>query len=93
MAIQRAAQIFVQGRVQGVGFRHFAKQRAELHQIRGFVRNLVDGRVEVVGVGSRPAIKALIEDLQRGPPASEVQKCQIQWRTEPNFFQNFSIRL
>jgi len=93
LATKKGVQILVMGRVQGVGFRHFTKVKAELNQIQGFVRNLADGRVEVVGVGKRPALEALIKELQLGPPASKVQKCFAQWQAAPDFFANFSIRL
>ena len=93
MITQTEVQVLVTGRVQGVGFRHFTKVKAELHHIRGFVQNLADGRVEVVGVGTRSALEALIEDLHIGPPASQVQKCLSKWQVIPDFFPNFSIRL
>ena len=85
--------LLVAGRVQGVGFRHFTKEKAELKQIRGFVRNLADGRVEVVGVGKRPALEDFIKELESGPPASKVQKCFAEWQAASDFFANFSIRL
>ena len=47
------ARILISGRVQGVGYRYFARLRAEIHRITGNVRNLPDGSVEVVAEGSR----------------------------------------
>ena len=74
MATEKGVQILVTGRVQGVGFSHFTEVKAELNQIRGFVRNLADARVEVVGVGKRPALEALIKELQLGAPGKQGTK-------------------
>jgi len=62
----------VSGRVQGVGFRWFVFQRAQALGLRGWVSNLPDGRVDVCACGSRDALKAMEEALQRGPMAAAV---------------------
>ena len=60
------------GRVQGVFYRASTRQRAQELGCRGYARNLADGRVEVLAVGQPAAVHALIEWLQRGPPAAHV---------------------
>ena len=60
------------GRVQGVGFRYFAQRAAAKHQVRGFVANLDDGRVEAFVEGSERAVAAFKDDLTAGPPFSDV---------------------
>lgn len=62
----------VSGRVQGVGFRWFVLREATLLGLAGYVRNLGDGTVEVVALGSLPALASLEEALGRGPPAARV---------------------
>jgi acylphosphatase len=62
----------VSGRVQGVGFRWFVVSHAEALGVRGWVRNLPDGSVEVVAVGEPGAIERLDARLSAGPPGSFV---------------------
>ena len=61
------ATIFVQGRVQGVGFRWWVRARALELGLIGFARNLVDGRVEVCAQGDPAAVAALRALLESGP--------------------------
>ena len=64
----------VTGRVQGVGFRWWTRRAAESLGLRGSVRNLPDGSVEVQVAGPRDAVARLEESLHRGPPASRVDR-------------------
>ena len=63
MSTDAAIHVFVSGRVQGVGFRFFVRAKASAYGLDGFVRNLPDGRVEVVAAGERPVLKGFIENL------------------------------
>lgn len=74
------------GRVQGVGFRAFVQREARARGLTGFVRNLPDGRVEVVGVGDADGIAALAETCGRGPLGSHVTRAEItDWAGETDF--------
>jgi len=55
------AHVFVSGRVQGVFFRHETRREARMRGVKGWVRNLPDGRVEAVFEGEEEAVKELIE--------------------------------
>jgi len=68
-----ARHYLVSGEVQGVGFRFFAQRVAARHQVVGYVRNLPDGRVEVIAHGEPDALDALERWLWQGPPAAEVE--------------------
>ena len=63
----------VSGRVQGVGFRFFTQREADKIGVSGFVRNLDDGRVEVVASGSAEQLAKLRAALERGPRFSSVE--------------------
>jgi len=63
---------FVSGQVQGVSFRAFTYESATDLKLTGWVRNLTDGRVEIVAEGSQKAIDQLLEKVKKGPPASRV---------------------
>lgn len=67
-----AARFLVEGRVQGVFFRASARAQAENLGVRGYARNLGDGRVEVLAVGDEGAVNALERWLWQGPPAAHV---------------------
>jgi len=65
-------KFFISGDVQGVGFRYFAQRSAARHQVRGYVRNLEDGRVEVLAEGGILAVTAFLDDMAAGPTNSRV---------------------
>lgn len=67
-----ARRYLISGVVQGVGYRFFAVRAARERGVRGWVRNLPDGRVEVLAVGPLEALQVLREDLRRGPRGSRV---------------------
>lgn len=83
----------VRGRVQGVFFRNFARNSAEVVGVSGWVRNLSDDRtVEVVAEGSRKSLKALLADLRSGPPRSHVEDVEVEWLPASGEFDGFTIR-
>lgn len=67
-----ARRFLVSGRVQGVGFRYFTQQAAERQQLTGVVRNLADGRVEVLAEGDAAALDLLEARLRQGPSRARV---------------------
>ena len=67
-----ARKFFIRGQVQGVGYRYFAQRSAARHQIRGYVKNLKDGRVEAFAQGAERAVEAFKHDLTAGPTYSSV---------------------
>jgi len=76
------ANVVVSGRVQGVGFRFFAVGVAEQLGITGWVRNLNDGRVEVVAYGVRGMLEVMIARLRQGPSAATVSDVDVAWCAE-----------
>lgn len=68
----RAREFLIAGRVQGVGFRFFARETAVREGLRGFVRNLEDGRVEVQAEGDQAALERFERALHQGPPGAEI---------------------
>ncbi|MFN0084125.1 MAG: acylphosphatase [Blastocatellia bacterium] len=67
-----ARRFLISGFVQGVGYRFFAMRAAARHQVRGIVRNLPDGRVEVTVEGDRGAMADFKSELATGPSLAEV---------------------
>jgi acylphosphatase len=81
----------VSGRVQGVGFRFFVIRKARALGLAGEVRNLADGRVEVLAAGSRPALEELEEALRQGPSLSRVDRVQTEWDVPVSQINEFEI--
>jgi acylphosphatase len=71
-----ARKFLIKGNVQGVGFRYFAQRAAARHQVRGYVRNLDDGRVEAFAEGPEKAVELFGLDLAAGPTYSRVEEVE-----------------
>ncbi len=84
-------QAVVRGRVQGVGFRYFARQRAEVWGVSGFVRNQPDGSVEIHAEGASEALSAFEADLRQGPSFGRVDDATIV-SIKARGFEGFEIR-
>lgn len=79
----RAVRYLVSGRVQGVGYRYFVLRQAQALGMSGWVRNLRDGRVEVLAAGSDGALAALEGSLWSGPPYAHVLEVSSQEAKPP----------
>jgi acylphosphatase len=87
-----AKRYYVSGTVQGVGYRYFAERAAAQFGIRGYVRNLRDGRVEVYAIGPADSLASLRERLERGPIGASVEEVtEEDAPIEPRFHMGFSI--
>ena len=71
------AEIFVSGRVQGVGFRRFARNAADRFGVECNPINLRDGRVFVLAEGRREALELLINELRKGPTFARVENVNV----------------
>ena len=71
-----ARHYFISGEVQGVGFRFFAQRIASRHQVVGYVRNLADGRVEVLAEGTPEGVEGFKHDLAAGPQHAHVEQVE-----------------
>lgn len=67
-----ARRLYISGEVQGVGYRFFAQRSSARHQVRGYVKNLSDGRVEVLVEGQPAAVEKFKQDLAAGPVNATV---------------------
>ena len=83
---------WVCGRVQGVGYRHFAWTEARRLDVAGWVRNEADGRVQVVAEGEKAALDDLLAALHRGPSWARVQDVEASWKDATGEFSTFDVR-
>jgi acylphosphatase len=84
--MEKAYQITVKGRVQGVGFRYFAAKRAQALGLKGFVKNTNDGNVYIEAQGQEDQLIAFVEEIKKGPILSRVDKMIVN----ENILQDFS---
>jgi len=83
--------IRVYGRVQGVGFRAFVTQNANLFNIKGWVRNVDRDQVETHTEGTQEKLERFLEKVKTGPGASNVKECDFEWGEYRDEFKNFKV--
>ncbi|MDK2796068.1 MAG: acylphosphatase [Archaeoglobaceae archaeon] len=86
-----AVEIYVSGVVQGVGFRYYTSKIAKELGIKGFVKNLPDGRVYIYAVGEKNALEKFISYVRQGPPLAVVRDVEIR-SAELKEFERFEVR-
>lgn len=88
----RATRILVTGAVQGVGFRYHARRAARVLGLRGYVRNLPDGRVEAVASGPEDGLTRFLAEIRRGPRGSRVDDIETMDAELDDGLDTFLIR-
>jgi acylphosphatase len=83
---------WIDGHVQGVGFRYFVRESAGILAITGWVRNLHDGRVELVAEGERDVLEKLLEEVHQGPRGSQVTQVRVDWGLGNGGFDGFRVQ-
>jgi len=88
----KRVHIIIRGRVQGVGFRFFVRDRARQLTLSGWVRNRADGGVEVVAEGKDRCLQQLVALCNNGPFGAIVRDMTVEWQESSGEFPNFVIR-
>ena len=82
----------VAGRVQGVYYRASTQEQARALGLRGWVRNLPDGRVELRAQGTRGRVEALLAWCRKGPPSARVASVDVDWEApDPELPASFRV--
>jgi acylphosphatase len=87
-----ARHVFYSGRVQGVGFRYTARHIAQRFAVTGFVRNLPDGRVELLAEGPRAELDQLLTQIAE-QMADHIRRADIQEVPVTGRFDSFEIAM
>lgn len=82
----------VRGRVQGVGYRAFARDQARRLGLAGWVRNEPDGSVRAVAEGPRTVLEQYLHALERGPAMARVEGVTPYWSAASGEFEGFGVR-
>jgi acylphosphatase len=85
------AHVYVSGLVQGVFFRSNTKRMADMLGVKGWVKNLPDGRVEAVFEGEKEAVASMVEWCHKGPPDAVVEHVEVIWEEYKGEFKDFRI--
>ncbi|MGA2130266.1 MAG: acylphosphatase [Candidatus Pacearchaeota archaeon] len=83
--MKKSVRVYIDGTVQGIFYRAFVKENAEKENVKGFVRNLEDGRVEVFLEGDIENVDKMVELCKTGPKHSDIKKVEVK----PEKFQDF----
>jgi acylphosphatase len=83
--------VYYSGRVHGVGFRATVRQLACGYEVTGTVRNLPDGRVELIAEGTRSELKAFLEGIAQSELSGFIAKQAESWQPAPGNLRGFTI--
>ncbi|TSC75880.1 MAG: acylphosphatase [Parcubacteria group bacterium Gr01-1014_30] len=86
------AHIFVSGSVQGVLFRDSARRKARKLKVKGWVRNLPDGRVEIIAEGEKDRVEQMINWARTGTILARVDNVDFEFEEYKGEFDDFEIR-
>jgi len=86
------AHVWVQGRVQAVGFRAYVEYSARQIGVTGWVRNVGYDTVEAVVEGERAKVERFIEMMKEGPRGSRVDESKVEWENPTGEFAEFGVR-
>ena len=90
--VKRRVHVFYSGRVQGVGFRATAEETAQQFHVVGWVKNLRDGRVELVAEADESTLQQFLTELRTGPMKNFIHQLEISWSNASDTFDEFEIR-
>ncbi len=90
-AAPKRMQVFFSGTVQGVGFRFTAERLARRFPVTGYVRNLNDGRVEVVAEGQETVLVEFLTAIRESGMKNYIQNVEAHWSNAEDLFKRFSI--
>jgi len=83
--------VYYAGLVQGVGFRYSVRALVNGFEVTGTVRNLGDGRVELIAEGERAELEGLLEAVRQSDVGRFIRREQLDWRDAINEFRSFEI--
>lgn len=86
------AHLIISGRVQGVFYRASCEEVARQYGLKGWVKNVPTGQVEVLAQGEKEKIEKLIGWCKKGPPSARVNNIKIEWQEALEVFDRFEVK-
>jgi len=90
--VTASVQVFYEGNVQGVGFRWSVRHIAKGFDVTGSIRNLHDGRVELLAAGNEDEVRAFLEAILQSELRAHIRKHTETPLADPRAFRGFEIR-
>jgi acylphosphatase len=84
--------VVIEGRVQGVGFRHSTTRKARSLKLKGWVKNRSDGKVEAAFEGDEEALSTMLDWCRKGPTFASVSNVEADWEEGVQQFDSFQVR-
>jgi len=89
--MQKSCYVIIRGRVQGVGYRWFARERAMVLNLNGYVKNLANGDVEVFAQGEENNLNEYLILLKKGPSFSNVTDLKVDFGEPDKRYKEFGV--
>ncbi len=89
--MEKAVHLLISGRVQGVFYRYTAQKVAARRGLKGWIKNLPNGKVEAIVVGDPDAVDTFIAWCHKGPPGGAVSEVTVESIPPPPDLEGFSI--
>lgn len=89
--MQKRIKAVFSGTVQGVGFRFTTENLAKKYPVTGYVRNLTNGKVELIVEGEEDTLRAFINDVRESPLSAYIRNVATEWDDASGEFAQFSI--
>jgi acylphosphatase len=89
--MRKAAKLTIKGTVQGIFFRQFCKENAEKLNLKGYVRNLENGDVEILIEGEGKDIEQMIELCKKGPAYAQIKNVNVEEKNWSGDLKDFKI--
>ena len=86
------AHVYIEGRVQGVFYRDWTVRAAQGLRLKGWVRNMADGRVETVFEGPKKIAKEMVKMFKKGPSSANVTHIDVVWEEARGEFTDFVVK-
>ena len=84
-------RLVFKGQVQGVGFRYFVLKKASWFGITGYVKNLINGGVEVVAEGEKSEVEGFFREIRQGPVSAAINDIYEEWSPYTGNFETFQV--
>ena len=90
--MQKRLTAYFSGTVQGVGFRYTAEHLSRKFEVMGFVRNLPDGRVEMVAEGEETILKDFLKAVRESSLSGYIREVEVDWGAAAGSFTRFGVK-
>lgn len=84
-------QAYVKGKVQGVGFRWTVVDIAEKFELKGTVKNLPNGTVQIIAQGSKESLEAFIKEIEKNPGSAIIKSIDWSFKPQAELYIDFTI--